>query len=261
MDSLSKGTVVFFLAFWGNVFCTCTYLKPRIVGGEKVSIKQFPYQLSLEYNGFPYCGASIIGQNKALTAAHCTQDLDISKLRVRAGSSIRARGGQIISVFMVHNHPKYDNKTQDYDVSVLTLSRRIRFGKTAKPISLASYSRRFVNEQKSVVTGWGLLSENGEAAQQLQAVSVYELSNYECQRIYKSAGKDITKRMSCYGFPGGKKDSCQGDSGGPLVMDGVQIGIVSWGIGCADPTYPGVYTKIAALRNFINFYGFRFLLL
>lgn len=38
----------------------------------------------------------------------------------------------------------------------------------------------------------------------------------------------------------------QGDSGGPLVTDRrVQVGIVSWGDGCAYYGRPGVYTDLS----------------
>ncbi|NMU83961.1 trypsin-like serine protease, partial [Vibrio parahaemolyticus] len=51
-------------------------------------------------------------------------------------------------------------------------------------------------------------------------------------------------------------DSCQGDSGGPIVINrsGVitQLGVVSWGIGCARPGMYGVYSDIAAMRNFVD---------
>lgn len=55
---------------------------------------------------------------------------------------------------------------------------------------------------------------------------------------------EITDRMICAGTTG--KDSCTDDSGGPLVLNNItQVGIVSWGIGCAEPNFPGVYTNLA----------------
>lgn len=47
-------------------------LDGKIVGGTYTTIEQYPYQLSLELNGRHICGASIISEKKALTAAHCT---------------------------------------------------------------------------------------------------------------------------------------------------------------------------------------------
>jgi len=58
--------------------------------------------------------------------------------------------------------------------------------------------------------------------------------------------------MICAAVPGGGKDACQGDSGGPLVVNGTLVGIVSWGIGCAEADYPGVYSNVAPLGSFIT---------
>lgn len=76
------------------------------------------------------------------------------------------------------------------------------------------------------------------------------MNHKTCSDAYEQFG-GVTDRMICAGDPG--KDSCQGDSGGPLVSGGKQVGIVSWGLGCARSGYPGVYTRVANIdvRNFI----------
>lgn len=57
--------------------------------------------------------------------------------------------------------------------------------------------------------------------------------------------------MLCAGHREGGKDACQGDSGGPLVARNALIGVVSWGIGCGNPEFPGVYANVANLREWI----------
>lgn len=77
----------------------------------------------------------------------------------------------------------------------------------------------------------------------LQKLDVGVFTNDECKEFY---GARYTRRMLCAGYREGGKDSCKGDSGGPLISEKSkqtweQIGIVSFGEGCADKHQPGVY--------------------
>ena len=76
----------------------------------------------------------------------------------------------------------------------------------------------------------------------MQKVTVPFVNEETCKNAY--GAESITEGMICAGKAG--KDSCQGDSGGPMVnKDGIQVGVVSWGYGCADEGFPGVYTRVS----------------
>jgi secreted trypsin-like serine protease len=110
------------------------------------------------------------------------------------------------------------------------------------------------------VTGWGDTDPNPSSVSystQLMQVEVPIVSNAECASLYQP--ESITDAMVCAGWVGvGGKDSCQGDSGGPLVVrnnDGtgfVLEGMVSWGKDCANPSFPGVYTRASAYDDWAN---------
>ena len=102
-----------------------------------------------------------------------------------------------------------------------------------------------------VVTGWGTLSAGGQSPSQLQQVQVNIVGHQECNGNYRAVG-GVTDRMICAGVPQGGKDACQRDSGGPLGAYGRLVGVVSWGIGCARQEYPGVYSDVANLRNWVQ---------
>ncbi|OEU11547.1 trypsin-like serine protease, partial [Fragilariopsis cylindrus CCMP1102] len=106
----------------------------------------------------------------------------------------------------------------------------------------------------------------------LQSVDVALIGREECELNYNTNSnsiesdneneddnKKIKPDMYCAGaITGGGKDACLGDSGGPnYVTDSttsnkIQLGVVSWGIGCAQEGYPGVYTSVAYHYEFIR---------
>ncbi|XP_022921276.2 trypsin-7-like [Onthophagus taurus] len=222
----------------------------RIVGGIPANIEDFPYQISLQYRGQHACGGSIISSKFVVTAAHCTDGAKAESLSVRVGSTSYRDGGKIIQIQKIIQHPSYDNSVIDYDVSILELKDELEFNENVQAIKLAEND--VGPNHFAVVSGWGTLKENGKLPSELQQVFVPILSNEECRDFYGE--KRITDRMLCAGYTEGGHDSCQGDSGGPLVYKDTLIGIVSWGIGCARPNYPGVYTSIPKIHQYLNEY-------
>lgn len=71
----------------------------------------------------------------------------------------------------------------------------------------------------------------------------------KCSKEYNEFA-NITDRMFCANAR--YRDACYGDSGSPLTVNGTLEGIVSFGILCALPFFPGVYTRVAGLRDWIR---------
>lgn len=98
----------------------------------------------------------------------------------------------------------------------------------------------------------GLLTESGTSLPaSLRKVTVPVVSRTTCRAEYGTSA--ITDNMFCAGVTAGGKDSCSGDSGGPIVDSSkVLQGVVSWGYGCAEANYAGVYTRIGNFVDWIN---------
>jgi secreted trypsin-like serine protease len=100
------------------------------------------------------------------------------------------------------------------------------------------------------VLGWGTTSQSGSSSNQLRTATVPIVSNSSCSGSY---GSDyVASEMVCAGYPSGGVDTCQGDSGGPLLVGGVLAGITSWGEGCAQAGYPGVYTRLTTFSSLVT---------
>jgi len=233
---------------------------PWIVGGVETKVSEFPWQVSMLQSNYHTCGGSIIGKRWILTAAHClTGSLSNPSIwKINAGrhnvKSTTETGAQSLQVSRIIRHPQHSSLKNTNDIALMELKTDLIFNDYVQPICLPKSDAGLFVDEDSIITGWGALRENGAAATTLQKVTVPVITNAACQKAYPTEG--ILETMICAGLQAGGKDSCQGDSGGPqhTVIDGkmVQIGVVSWGYGCARAGYPGVYTRTSSYYDWIK---------
>ena len=239
-------------------FCQCGRPRVKIVGGVEAYQGEFPWQVGLVRHGSstPFCGGTLISSDTVLTAAHCLEqyigdyDADFSVV-VGEHDTTHQDGEQYMDVYQFILHPYYQgNGDFDYDFAIIWLYDEVVFSDWVLPACLPSPSIN-LDRAAAVVSGWGTLWSGGQQSSVLQKVTVTTQSNYECNRWLPGL---ITDSMLCAAGPG--RDACQGDSGGPLVTveDGTHyslVGVVSWGIGCAEPNNPGVYSRVTHQLDWI----------
>lgn len=223
----------------------------KIVGGEQIPLSDAPYQVSLQRNGLHRCGGAIISISFIVSAAHCTFLMRSRDLTVRVGTDRLGFGGDLIQVKAFRNHPLFNPFTINYDIAILQLATEITLETGVKEIiRLPQLNDLIVDKTDAFVSGWGDTNNPKESNEFLRAVHVPIINQTVCKQAYPY----LSANMVCAGDMNGGIDSCQGDSGGPLkrVSDGILIGIVSFGNGCASPGYPGVYSRVASSRSWIK---------
>jgi len=246
----------------------------RIINGQEATSDKWPFMVALvsknvdAFNG-QFCGASFIGKRYVLTAAHCIETVSPEELDVVIGVSDLASsdaGNHRYSVKNIYAHENYGEGGMGNDIAIIELTEMPQENTVAL---VDRHTRGNLSAgQMLTVMGWGDqdASNNYSTSSKLYQVDVPLVNQATCKASggigsnYRNIGDDAF----CAGYENGGYDSCQGDSGGPIVIETngtyEQLGIVSWGDGCAQANAYGVYANVSHFEAWIATYttGFSF---
>lgn len=250
-----------------------------IVGGRDAAEGQFPAVANISIDavaGSLGCTGTLIAPQWVLTAGHCgsvtgqakgspvtflPQQYDVQVGTAKASGAARFH----FAVDQVITEPKY-LATTGYDVALLHLTAKPAV--TPTPVAGASQRALWSPGALETIAGFGVTDAAGNnTPTTMQWARVPIVDDQTCGEDYAKvmdptdpANWDPTAEwdpdsMVCAGYPQGRIDTCQGDSGGPLyatlpvanpTADDLRVvGATSWGEGCAEPGYPGVYARVA----------------
>jgi len=232
-----------------------------IVNGDDSYRCEWKWQAALVSKSNPtfLCGGSLIDSQWVLSAAHCMDNTDFDVVLGAYNMTWTSESSrQTFSAAAVYKHPQWDADTTNFDFALVKLEIPAELGDCVGTVCLPDSDVAAGTD--CWITGWGTLSAGGRKPNTHQEGQVQIISNEDCTSKFDYGPRQITDQMMCaQGNSNGKiVDACQGDSGGPLVCKEKKggawtvYGATSFGRGCADARYPGVWARVSAQLEWID---------
>jgi len=253
--------IVTVIATWAVLAFAAASPSSAVVGGTDAAPGEFTSVAEVYLGeGVFFCTGTLIDPTHILTAGHCgnpTGEVFAAPVAwptplidVYIGSNKTLEGEHIPVTDAVVSPDYFGLFNSRNDLTILTLEHASSHAPT--PVAAAGERSIWEPGDLETIAGWGVTEENGDLPDTLQKAQVPITTDDYCKSRYtEDDGWDFDpETMVCAGYPQGGVDTCQGDSGGPLfaaASDGTRrvVGVTSWGNGCAQEGYPGVYARVA----------------
>lgn len=227
-------------------------VKPHVVGGTLAAQGEFPWMVRISESG---CGGALISDQIVLTAAHCVSGTGPTTGYTLTLGAVDLQDPNRITrqSIYVYQAPGFSSSSHDQDWALIKMNSPVS---TITPLGVTtstSYDTASFSSGLFTIAGWGATVSGGSQQQYLRKAQLPPVADSTCQQTYTDL---VPSDMICAGYTQGGVDACQGDSGGPMVTrdyasQWIEVGIVSFGIGCALPNTPGVYTQVSTYGSTI----------
>jgi trypsin len=237
-----------------------------VINGHPADDGEYPAQAALfarVSRGYaPICGATLVASRTVVTAAHCVMESGVrtspTDLLIALGKRklSEVTNADVYGVAAVDVHPGFTIATASNDVAMLTLAAPAQVGSpNIEPVRVVRGDEPALWAPGVIATivGWGDTNPGRASAPSdvLLEAKVPIRTDSACVTAYGAAF--VATTMFCVGGAdpdNGSADACQGDSGGPLLATSgpafALAGVISWGKGCNEEGFPGVYTRIGS---------------
>ncbi|ELU16689.1 hypothetical protein CAPTEDRAFT_155647 [Capitella teleta] len=204
------------------------------------------------------CGATLINENWALSAAHCTDGASPAQRRIQAGVNLRDDpNGQMKEIAEIIEHPDYVvGGGYPNDVCVLRFTTPVTYNEKVQPGLLPEEGEEFAGDE-CYITGWGRTDTSQDIPNDLREGLIDVLTNQVCS----SAVSNIGPYHICIRDPNSVYGACNGDSGGPIHCRASssdpwkQVGVASWVMasgGNCMVAFPSVYGRVSYHKQWID---------